>query len=147
MTEYYQNSPEFPRVKRRKVEVNFEGGEVTSNGGVLLLQSVDRKIGLTKALDRAIQDPRVQGRCEHSQRSLLRQRIYAMAAGYEDLNDHASLCTDTAFQTAVESDRILGSAPTLCRLEQRADRETALAMHQVLVDQFLKANPNAKRRL
>ena len=66
MTEGYQSSLEFPRVKRRKIEVNFEGGEVTSDGGMLLLRSVDRQIGLTKALDRAIEDPRVQGRCEHS---------------------------------------------------------------------------------
>jgi len=60
VTECYQNSLGFPRVKRRAVEVNFEGGEVTSDGGILLLRSVDRQIGLTESLDRAIKDPRVQ---------------------------------------------------------------------------------------
>ena len=147
MTECYQSSLEFPRVKRRKIEVNFEGGEVTSDGGMLLLRSVDRQIGLTKALDRAIEDPRVQGRCEHSQLSLLRQRIYAMAAGYEDLNDHGALSGDTVFQTATENDQPLSSAPTLCRLEQRADRATAVAMHEILVDQFINSFEESPKQL
>lgn len=116
-------------------------------GGVLLLRSVDRQIGLTQALDRAIEDPRIQGRCEHSQLSMLRQRVYSMAAGYEDLNDHDTLRGDTALQTAVESDRTLGSAPTLCRLEQRANRDTAVAMHEVLVDQFIGSFSQTPKRL
>ena len=147
MTECYQSSLELPRVKRRKVEVNFEGGEVTSDGGIMLLRSVDLRIGLTKALDRAIEDPRVRGRCEHSQLSLLRQRIYAMAAGYEDLNDHGALSGDTVFQTAIGADRVLSSAPTLCRLEQRADRATAVAMHEVLVDQFIRSFTTVPKQL
>ncbi len=102
MPECYQNTLQFSGVKRRKVEVNFNGGEVTSDGGLLLLREVDRKVGLTKALDAALIDPRVQGRCTHSSLSLLRQRVYAMAAGYEDLNEHDSLRYDTAFQTTVE---------------------------------------------
>lgn len=114
---------------------------------MLLLRSVDRQIGLTQALDRAIEDPRIQGRCEHSQLSMLRQRVYSMAAGYEDLNDHDTLRGDTALQTAVESDRALGSAPTLCRLEQRANRDTAVAMHEVLVDQFIGSFSQTPKRL
>jgi len=78
---------------------------------------------------------------------MLRQRLYAMAAGYEDLNDHDTLCGDTALQTAVESDRTLDSAPTLCRLEQRADRDTAVAMHEVLVDQFIRSFTETPKRL
>jgi hypothetical protein len=130
---------EFSRVKRRKVEINFDGGEVTSDGGAVLIREVDRKIGLTKALDKAINDPRQKGKCEHSQLSMLRQRVYGLACGYEDLNDHDYLRHDTAFQTAVECERALSSAPTLCRLEQRADRETVVNMHKVLVDQFIQS--------
>ena len=137
MTECYQTSMDFPRVKRRKVDVNFEGGEITSDGGSLLLRQVDRQIGLTKALDAVLVDPRMQAKCDHSQLSMLRQRIYGMAAGYEDLSDHNSLRTDTAFQTAVESDRELSSSPTLCRMENRMDRAAAVKMHDVLVDQFI----------
>ena len=111
------------------------------------MRSVDRTISLTQALDRAIEDPRVQGRCEHRQLELLRQRIYAMAAGYEDLNDHGALSGDTAFQTAIESGRVLASAPTLCRLEQRADRATAVGMHEVLVNQFINSFAKAPKQL
>lgn len=57
VTECYQTRMEFPAVKRRKVEVNFAGGEVTSDGGMLLLRQVDRQIGLTKALEFSVDRP------------------------------------------------------------------------------------------
>lgn len=137
MTECYQTHAEFPRVKRRKLELNFDGGEVTSDGGTVLLRQVDRHLGLTRALDKVIEDPRTPGMRQHSQLSMIRQRVYALATGYEDLNDHETLRRDTAFQTAVECDRPLSSAPTLCRLENRASRETAVRLHDVLLDQFI----------
>lgn len=147
MTKCYQTHMKFPRVKRRQVEVNFEGGEVTSDGGAVLLRQTDRAIGLTKAIDRVLDDSRVTGRCEHSQLSMLRQRIYALAAGYEDLNDHDSLRRDTAFQTAVECDHPLSSAPTLCRLEGRADQSAAFNLHQVLLEQFINSFDKPPKRL
>lgn len=147
MTECYQRQIELPPVKRRKVIIDFEGGDITSDGGIQALREVDRKAGVTKALNKALTDSRVQGRCEHSQLKLLRQRIYAIAAGYEDLNDHGTLCGDVAFQTAVETDRPLSSPATLCRLEQRADRDAAAAMHEVLIDQFIGSFAKAPRQL
>ena len=81
---------------------------MTSDGGMLLLREVDRKIGLTKALGSVLSDPLVQGRCKHSLLSLIRQRVYGMAVGYEDLNDHGTLRHDTVFQTALEGDKELG---------------------------------------
>jgi hypothetical protein len=147
VTECYQRSLEFPRVKRRRIEVNFDGGDITSDGGVVLLREIDRRLGLTKALDRAIDDARVQGRCEHKQLNLLRQRIYGLASGYEDLNDHEFLRYDPALQTAVDADKALGSAPTLCRLEARASRETAVRIHEVLVEQFIASFDKPPRKL
>lgn len=147
MPECYQTSMSFPRVHRRKVEVDFSGGEVTSDGGAMLLRQVDRKIGLTAAMDAVLIDPRVQGRCEHSQLEMLRQRLYGMAAGYEDLNDHDALRHDTAFQTSVSCDSALSSSPTLCRLEQRADRETAIKLHEVLIEQFIASFTKAPKCL
>ena len=67
----------------------------------------------------------------------MRQRIYGLAQGYEDLNDHDTLRHDLVWQTAVERDQPLASSPTLCRLENRADRPVAWAVHQVIVDQFI----------
>ena len=147
MTKRYQKAPSFAPVKRRKIEVTFNGGEITSDGGVLLLREIDRRIGLTRQLDKTLHDPRWQSLIVHSQLTLLRQRIYGLAAGYEDLNDQTALRQDTAFQTCVGQDKLLGSAATLCRLEQRASHDAAWRMHEVLVEQFIASHKDAPRRL
>ena len=128
---------QFPAVKKRSVTASFSGGDVTSDGGITLLRQTDRRIGLTKALAKVLPDPRDPERIEHPVLSLVRQRLYGLAQGYEDLNDHDTLRHDRAWQTAVERDQPLASSPTLCRLENRADRQVAWAVHQVMVDQFI----------
>lgn len=147
MTKRYHKKPEISSVKRRKVEVSFTGGEVTSDGGMVLLREVDLRIGLTKALDKALPDPRNPTLIEHHQLTLLRQRIYALAAGYEDLNDHDLLRQDIAFQTSVGQDKLLASSPTLCRLENRATETTTYQMHEVLIEQFIASYSKAPTRL
>lgn len=139
MTKCNQRIVEFPSTKRRKVQASFTGGEVTSDGGVMLLRQVDRRLGLTEAVSQSLTESRRRASCKHSLKSLLRQRVYALALGYEDLNDHESLRHDPAFQTAVERDDSLASSPTLCRWENRADRETAWAIHRVMVDEFINS--------
>jgi hypothetical protein len=128
---------QFPAVKKRAVCASFTGGDVTSDGGITLLRQADRRIGLTKALAKVLPDPRDPDRIEHPLLALVRQRVYGLAQGYEDLNDHDTLRHDLAWQTAVERDRPLASSPTLCRLENRANRQVAWAMHQVIVEQFI----------
>jgi hypothetical protein len=127
----------FPSFDRRKIEAGFSGGDVTSDGGTLLLREADRRLGLVEALSAALPDPRHKVFIVHRQVDLLRQRIYGLAAGYEDLNDHDTLRHDPAWQTCVDRGSELASSPTLCRLEQRVDRKAAVAMHGVLVDQFI----------
>jgi hypothetical protein len=127
----------FPAVKKRAVQASFTGGAVTSDGGIALLRQTDRRLGLTKALAQVLADPREPGRIKHPLLALIRQRLYGLAAGYEDLNDHDTLRHDLAWQTAVERDRALASSPTLCRLENRADRQVAWAVHAVLVNQLI----------
>ena len=82
---------QFSSCKKRKVEANFTGGDITSDGGVLLLREVDKKLGLTRKLAALAPDPRRADHITHSLESLLKQRIYGIAAGYEDLNDHDTL--------------------------------------------------------
>ena len=147
MTNCTQESFQFPAVNRRRVEANFQGGDITSDGGVLLLQQIDRRLGLTEAIARVLQDPRRRASCEHDALSLLRQRVYALALGYEDLNDHAGLRQDLAIQTAVGRDQELASASTLCRWENRADRQAAWQMHDVLVGQFIASFRRPPKRL
>ena len=139
---------EFPGIKRRKIEASFCGGHVTSDaGGCLLLRQVDRRLGLLRQAEREWVDPRRQSSCEHSLLSMLRQRVYGLALGYEDLNDHDQLRKDLALQTATERDSELASPSTLCRLENRADRDTAWAIQRVMVEQFIKSFKRAPRKL
>jgi hypothetical protein len=137
----------FPSFDRRKIEASFEGGDVSSDGGILLLREADRRLGLLAALDAALPDPRDPLYITHRQIDLLRQRVYGIAQGYEDLNDHDTLRTDLAWQTALERDTALASDSTLCRLEQRVDRKAAVAFHRVLIDQFIASFATAPTEL
>src|SRR5258708_29072075 len=88
MTHWTATALPFSSAKRRKIEVNFSGGVLTSDAGALLLREADRQLGLIDALDRAIPDPRHPALIAHPQRALLTQRIFAIACGSEYLNDH-----------------------------------------------------------
>jgi hypothetical protein len=128
---------ELPGFGGRKIQADFSGGELSSDGGVLLIRQVDRWIGLTKRLGQLLPDWRDPDRITHSLETLLQQRIYGLALGYEDLNDHDALRHDPLWQTAAERDEALGSSSTLCRWENRAGRKEAWLMHQVLFEQFV----------
>jgi hypothetical protein len=147
VTNCTQESFQFPACQRRRVEANFQGGDITSDGGVLLLQQVDRRLGLTEAIARILEDPRRQASVDHDGLSLLRQRVYALALGYEDLNDHETLRRDLAVQTALGRSVSLASPATLCRWENRADRETAWRMHEVIIEQFIASKKRVPKRL
>jgi hypothetical protein len=136
-----------PRVAGRKIEVNFSGGDVSSDGGAILLREMDRRLRLTREVAMRLPDDRAGNRLHHSMASLLRQRIFALALGYEDLNDHDQLRHDPCFQTAVGRDEALASSATLCRFENRADRQTAWRIHEVLVEQFIASFKTPPREL
>ena len=128
---------EFPGFRGRKIQADFGGGQVSSDGGLLLLRQVDRRLGLTQRLAELLPEPRDPDRITHSLQSLLQQRLYGLALGYADLNDHDALRHDPLWQTAAERDEALGSSSTLCRWENRAGRKEAWLMHQVLFEQFV----------
>jgi len=137
----------FGRVGRREVEGRFDGGSMTSDAGVMLLSATDRRLGLIQAAARCISDPRNPLLITHDVRDMLRQRVYGLALGWEDLNDHKALRQDVAMQTAVGVDREVASAPTLCRLESWADRASAVRLHEVLVEQFIASFDTAPEEL
>src|SRR5580692_10229018 len=114
---------ELPPCHGRIVEAQFIEEEVTSDGGVLLLREIDRQINLTRDLANIIPDPREQSKITHPLLSMLQQRIYGIALGYEDLNDHTTLRNDPAIQTAVDRMNVLASSPTLCRMEGTATQQ------------------------
>lgn len=92
---------DFGRLGRRVIEANFEGGALSSDGGLMLLRQADRKTGLSRDVAAALFDPRDPDRITHPLRDLVAQRLYGLACGYEDLNDHDVLRHDPLMQTAV----------------------------------------------
>ncbi len=127
----------FGRQGRRSIEANFAGGAISSDGGLMLLRQVDRRIGLSAGVAAALHDPRHPDLITHELRDLVAQRLYGLCCGYEDLNDHAALRSDPLMQTAVGTGEDLGSSPTLCRMERRANRADIVALNRVLVEQFI----------
>ena len=149
----------------RAVVGRFDGGRLTTDGGVLLLREVDRRFRVTARLAACFRDHRDPRRIEHRLETLVAQRVLALAAGYEDLNDHDRLRADSAFalasgcadvtgegrRRARDRGHALAGSSTLNRLElgvpeaaagdryQRiaADRE---AIDRLLVDLFLEAH-------
>lgn len=128
--------------------VNFEGGALTSDAGVLLLKEADTRLGLIARLAACFTDLRAPGYVAFSLHELLAQRIYALAAGYEDLLDHDQLRFDPLFLSVLRSDDkpFLAGKSTLQRLETGALEPTRYhrILHQperlaeVFVDVFLE---------
>ena len=138
---------EFGRVGRRVVEAAFDGGDIVSDGGVLLLRRVDERLGLTRAAALALGDERRAASVQHDLRSLLAQRIYGLCLGWTDVCDHNALRNDLVMQTAVGRAEPLGSAPTLSRLETAAKPAHAAALQEVLMQQFIASHDKAPKEL
>jgi hypothetical protein len=151
MTDCNPKTLAFSRIQGKPVVADCAGGRLTTDAGALLLREVAERIGLFRALDRVIPDPRQPEMIVHEQETLLAQRVMAIALGYEDLNDHQTLRDDPALQLAAgrrpEPDAHLASPPTLCRLENRVDRKASVAIAAVLVEQFLAAHPTPPEHL
>ena len=141
----------FARLGRRNIQADFTGGAITSDAGATLLREVDRRIGLLDALVACIDDPRDPAKITHSLRTLLAQRIFAIAMGYEDGNDHQDLRNDPLLQLiterGIDPDKPLASPATLCRLENGVNRPALVKMVVVLVEQFIASNAEPPERI
>ena len=156
MTECNGIALRFSSLSRRAAVADFAGGTLTSDAGGLLLREVDRRLGLIGALADGLTDPRDPARIVHDQCTMLAQRIFGIALGYEDLNDHATLRSDPLFSVLAEQsptmttgtlDAPLASPPTLCRLENRVDLAALVRMAKVFVEQFIASFDTPPREL
>src|SRR3954462_3687949 len=131
---------ELPSVARKKLSVGFDGGQLSSDAGVLVLRGVEKKLGLAARLASCIRDRRKPERIEHSFEEMLRLRMFAIAAGYEDANDCDALRHDPIFKMAVghapESGDPLCSQPTMSRLENAPSKIEIARLMAGMVDQF-----------
>jgi Transposase DDE domain group 1 len=129
-----------PSVQRKKVTAAFDGGRITSDGGVLLLGALENKIGLAAGLARLIKDPRNPLLVTHKLTDILRARILAIACGYEDADDLDHLRTDPGFKLACgrlpDSGADLCSQPTMSRWENTPDLRAVVRMTYAMVDLY-----------
>jgi hypothetical protein len=130
----------FPAVARKKVTAAFDGGRITSDGGVVLLAAAERRLGLCANLAARIADRRDPDRVIHLLPDILRARILAIACGYEDADDLDRLRTDPAFKLACgrlpDTGRDLCSQPTVSRWENAPSLREILRLMGVMVDLY-----------
>ncbi len=151
MTECNRDPLNFSSIGSKSVVADFLGGRLTSDAGAILLREVGESTGLFDAVNAAIPDPRDPIFIVHDQRTMIAQRVVAIALGYEDLNDHQTLRADPALQLAAgvvpDEERKLASPPTLCRLENRIERKTLVQIAGVLVNQFIASHARPPEHL
>ncbi len=150
MTECNQETFAFTAYFSRRVEAGFTAGQVSSDGGALLLRETERKINLLGRLAGCFMDGRDPERIEHRIEEMLSQRIYGLALGYEDLNDHEQLRSDPLLGVLIGKRKLeepLAGKSTLNRLELtgRTGRYhkiaySAEAIDRLLVDLYIESN-------
>ena len=131
----------FPCVGRKKVTADFDGGRLTSDGGVMLLSMAERRLGVAERLARCLPDRRDPARITHTLADMIRARIFAISCGYEDADDLDFLRADPAFKLACgrlpDTGRDLCSQPTMSRLENAPSLKDAIRLSYALVDQWM----------
>src|SRR5437867_3844755 len=128
-------------VGAKAVALDFAGGRLSSDAGLVLLKDPDEQLGLTRDLAAVLSDPRDPRRVHFPLHDLLKPRVLQIAAGYEDANDSNTLRHDPIFKLLLdrlpETGAPLASQPTISRFENRVSRTDLSRMALVLVDQFL----------
>ena len=135
----------FPAVHAKKITAAFDGGRLTSNGGVMLLAMAERRLGLADKLARVFPDRRDPTRVLHSLVDMFRSRMFAICCGYEDADDLDHLRSDPAFKLACgrlpDTGRDLCSQPTLSRLENAPRLRDVIRLTYTLVDAWMDSYP------
>ena len=136
----------FP-VQGKNIELNFSGDRISSDGGLLLLRELDSQLSLLSSASNCIHDKRDQRYIDHSVKELLTQRVFQIAAGYEDCNDCNDLREDMVFKMCAgrlpQSDNDLASQPTMSRLENSVTRSDLFRLGKYLVDNFIDSYSEA----
>ena len=143
MTECKQSSFGFQDCGSREIVARFDGGTISSDGGAVLLRQTDRRLDLLPRLAQCFLDGREQDRVQHSVQEMIWQRVYGLALGYEDLNDHEQLRNDPLLSVLAgheELEKPLAGKSTLSRLELgdgREDRYKKIIFWKQSIDELL----------
>src|ERR687891_2290982 len=143
--------PGLSPVGGKPVQITFDAGRLTSDGGILLLADVERRLGIAERLAHCLADSRSPERVHHTLAEMIRFRVLLIAAGYADANDCDALRSDPAFKMAVgrlpESGRDLCSQPTMCRLENLPGPTALKRMMAAMVELFCDSFDDVPRRI
>jgi hypothetical protein len=143
--------PGLPAVAGKPVHVDFDGGRLTSDAGILLLSAVEQRLKIAERLAACLEDPRDPERVRHELAEMIRYRALLIAAGYPDGNDCDALRSDPAFKMAVgrppESGKDLCSQPTISRLENLPGPTALKRMMAAMVDLFCDSFDQVPRRI
>ena len=134
----------------KPIVARFDGGLLSSDGGLLALREVERRLGLAERLAACIDDPRLPERVRHGVAAILRFRMLMIAAGYEDGNDADSLRHDPIFKLALDrlpDDAALCSQPTISRLENLPGQRALLRMARTMVEVYCGSFRQVPRRI
>ena len=133
-----------PSIGKKKVTAAFDAGQISSNGGVLLLAGADKRLGLIDMLAALIADHRDPALITHTLSDILRARVFAIACGYPDADDLDDLRKDPAFKLACgrlpETGDDLASQPTLSRWENAPELRTLIRLSHAMVDLWCKSD-------
>ena len=152
----------FHPLKHREIRAQFDGGAITTDGGGLLLREIEKRIGIVRQFAACFRDYRDPDLIEHTVEELVAQRVYGLALGYEDLNDHEDLRRDPLLAVLVEKSdpggELLAGKSTLNRLELTPETANAKARYKkivldhaavdrLFVDVFVAAHAEAPRQI
>ena len=142
---------DLPSVARKKVTAAFDGGLISSDGGIGLLAAADKTLGLIDRLACALTDARAADRVRHTVRDILHARVFAIAMGYEDGNDLGRLRHDPAFKLACsrlpETGHDLCSQPTISRFENMPKVADLIRVARALITQFCESFERAPKAI
>ena len=140
-----------PNVAGKKVTAAFDGGTISSDGGVFLLAGADKRLRLTETLATLFPDERDPAQITHTIADMLRERVYAIGCGYPDANDLDTLRADPAFKMACgrapDSGGDLASQPTLSRLENTPDLRDLIRLSHGLINLWCQSHPVAPKSI
>lgn len=128
---------QFSKSKNKEVEGIFAGGNVTQDAGLLIAKEIDKNLGLTKFVADKVEDIRNKNYITHDIEDMLKQRVYGLIGGYEDLNDHILIRKDTHFQTLVGQDKELASSATLSRFENSMTKKDINNLFLGMIESFV----------
>ena len=142
--------PGLSPVQGKAVIARFDGGRLSSEGGLLALREIERRLGVADRLAGCLTDPRAPERVEHQLAEIIRFRMLMIAAGYEDGNDADTLRRDPMFKLALDRlpwDQELSSQSTISRLENLPDTRTLLRLGRALIEQYCASFRQVPKRI